>query len=279
MNRPPQYIYQRQQPAWGGMRRIQWGLLMVALCCLQGLTGVQGYEEDLSEHDRASLAQRFAPVLRLAPGEIYLPVGVEYALENSNLKLEEDGGIVVIQDRPTAESISRFQDEDSNYFLDNIHGGIDDNGIAKHFRLVRDDYTPTVYARVIGSGEDAVVQYWLYYPFNDGALNTHEGDWEMVQVIVEGGEPVMAAYSQHFSGQWARWEDVLLRRDHPIVYVARGSHANYFRSYQGVLGLQNDVVSGLGPTLGPDDYQLVLLGEMHSLPPEQAWLGFVGRWG
>jgi len=235
--------------------------------------------DGIPDSTESSLAEKFAPVLRLAPSEAYLPVAIQYALNDSELRFQEDGASTTIQASPTVESISVFRDPDSGYFLDNTHGSIDDQGIKDRFSLVKSSLKPTVYARVTKDSSYTVVQYWFYYPFNDGPLNSHEGDWEMVQILLEGEEPVSAAYSQHFSGQKAAWSKVLLRKGHPVVYVARGSHANYFRAYQGVLGVQNDEVSALGPALESDEYQLVILGEMESHAADQGWLAFSGRWG
>ncbi|BDG02044.1 outer membrane protein [Anaeromyxobacter oryzae] len=54
---------------------------------------------------------------------------------------------------------------------------------------------PFVVAAARG-GLELVLQYWLFYPFNDGA-NKHEGDWEHVNVVVSPrsrvGQPLSAA--------------------------------------------------------------------------------------
>ena len=63
-------------------------------------------------------------------------------------------------------------------------------------------------------------------------MQAHEGDWEMVTVLVRNGRPVTVGYSQHCTGErrpWAaveRWQG----STHPVVYVAAGSHANLFAS-------------------------------------------------
>jgi hypothetical protein len=61
--------------------------------------------------------------------------------------------------------------------------------------------------------------------------------------------------------------------------VAQGSHANYFRPYQGKIGIENDVVGSDGKTITPTDLNLVILGEQGNHTPEQSWLDFAGRWG
>ncbi len=99
---------------------------------------------------------------------------------------------------------------------------------------------------------ERVVQYWLFYPYNDwnartavGRVDeTHEGDWELVAVGLDGDHaPVFVAYSAHCGGTWRPWSharvvsgttrtSVVVTNDpaeasHPLVAVALGSHANY----------------------------------------------------
>jgi hypothetical protein len=262
------------------MRKLALTLLLAVSLAIPGCLGQDTDEDGISDADEASLAERFAPVLRLVPGENYFPVAVEFGIENSELKRSVGGDYYSVETSPTAQSISSFRDPESQHFLDNVHGGIDDDGIKDQFKSVEDDTQPTVYARVTPADPYTIVQYWFYYVFNDGNLNSHEGDWEMIQIQLYNEDPVSTGYSQHFWGQSAEWDEVLVRDDeHPVVYVAKGSHANYYRSYQGVLGIQSDVVSGSGEALTPDDYDLVVLGERDLAFPGQAWLSFAGRWG
>src|SRR5690606_24853451 len=118
---------------------------------------------------------------------------------------------------------------------------------------IQADVTPQVYARIydVPGNDYRVIQYWLYYYNNSWGhrggfqrwLGLHEGDWEMVQVVLTGKfQPEYVAYAQHtdiFSflgikgGSKRRWGTVKLDREtnkHPIVYVALGSHASYFSS-------------------------------------------------
>jgi len=39
---------------------------------------------------------------------------------------------------------------------------------------------------------ELVLQYWFFYPYNDGG-NDHEGDWEHLNVVVAGGDPLSTA--------------------------------------------------------------------------------------
>ena len=105
------------------------------------------------------------------------------------------------------------------------------------------NYPRRCYARLVRGTRERrnriVVQYWYAYFYND-FWNTHEMDWETIMIVfkLDGGElkPSVCACSAHHSGFWLPWKDVekadsLKNRvqdgEHPIIYVANGSHANY----------------------------------------------------
>ena len=97
----------------------------------------------------------------------------------------------------------------------------------------------TVYGRMARDGGAIVLQYWLFYydnlyryPFLPlGTIwQSHEGDWEVVNVVLSNTKrPLSVGLSQHCSGETRPWADTELRDGHPTVYVALGSHANYFQ--------------------------------------------------
>jgi hypothetical protein len=100
---------------------------------------------------------------------------------------------------------------------------------------------PVVYGRVAHEADRIVLQYWYFYyddvysyayPPSDFVWQAHEGDWEVVNVVLSGDEePLFAGYSQHCSGERRSWDSTaltLVDGTHPLVHVAIGSHANYF---------------------------------------------------
>jgi hypothetical protein len=153
------------------------------------------------------------------------------------------------------------------------------------------------YAHVIGEeredgGQGIALQYWFFYYFND-ADNTHEGDWEMIQLSWDvatvdealNRDPDRAAYAQHNGGEIAEWtDDKLLKEDgHPVVYAALGSHGSYYGD--GVYLMYGEEGTGLGcddtsrparrvaltPRLVPTDVE--------DQDDPLAWAAFEGRWG
>ncbi len=234
--------------------------------------------DGISDIKERQLASLYVPYLHFAAGEKFFPTVVSYHIDNSVLYLKSDDVDALIDSSPTIASISLHQTGD--YYLDNVLGASEE--IAEDYEQKKEGLGYTIYSRVTLEGEYVVIQYWFFYAFNPGSLNQHEGDWEMIEIVLDPTETALyVVYSQHFTGERASWNDVeKVDETHPRVYVALGSHANYFRPYQGKLGLENDVV-GNAFTLEPEDLQLILLGEKGSgnHPSSQDWLEYGGRWG
>ena len=214
------------------------------------------------------LAEQYAPILYFVNDETFYPVNISYALENSYLF--EIGNSTPLSIAPTIELLS--QNTSDQYYLDNQRGtvAVDDNGIENDYQNHIMSLGYTVYTHV--DTQSNVIQYWFFYAFNAGDLNRHEGDWEMIQVVLSNGQPSEVMFSQHYSGQKATWSQVEKEGDHVKVYVAKGSHANYIKSFSGKAGLASDTVADNGKILRPTEYTIDLL-------EDQPWLSFPGRWG
>lgn len=84
-------------------------------------------------------------------------------------------------------------------------------------------------------GSQIVLQYFFFYAFNDwrgqGGINFHEADWEGVMVFLtrhgEKLEPREVVALQHHGHDHRDWNEAELVDDHPVLYVAVGSHATY----------------------------------------------------
>ena len=99
------------------------------------------------------------------------------------------------------------------------------------------------HGRVVRQDGWVILQYWLFYPFNDWrsgffGANDHEADWEKIFVYLsESGEgevnPEWVAYAAHnYTGDnlRRRWDDPEVEKvgEHPVIYVGAGSHASYY---------------------------------------------------
>ena len=220
----------------------------------------------------------YAPILYFEGEETCYPINADFHIANSDLYEYNEETTTLKQLNPTEYDLQQYANtvEDSKHsFLDNREGTVDNyNKIISDAKTYESTYENVVYYEVHDTGANTVIQYWMFYAFNPGELNQHEGDWEMVQVVIPTSGENWVAYSQHHSGQRATWSQVEREGDHIKVYVSRGSHASYLRSYSGKLGvgMGSDYVGANGRILRPSDYELVNLDT-------QIWLNYDGLWG
>jgi hypothetical protein len=142
-------------------------------------------------------------------------------------------------------------------------------------------YANKMYGQVVPLGDGTkILQYWFFYydnPKTFDLLGTHEGDWEMIQVkLGADGLPLETAYSQHNWAEVCGWARVTKTQDdHPIVFVAEGSHASYYSAGDHQLEGSSyyDSANGSGPHVTPD------VDDVSSTNSPPAWLSWPGRWG
>jgi hypothetical protein len=125
------------------------------------------------------------------------------------------------------------------------------------------------------------LQYWCFYYYNNFQLagpfsaGNHEGDWEMIQILLDAKEqPTQAVFAQHKAAETKPWSAVRKAPSSaatPLVYVARGSHAAYFSPGQHWTGAWLDNADGKGPQIDP---AVVVLGDN-----DPGWAVWPGRWG
>lgn len=98
--------------------------------------------------------------------------------------------------------------------------------------IVPPEGRPAVYYHVwrpVAGGPAGAIQYWFLYLFN-GFENWHESDWEEVTIRLGPEERLRQVfYSAHEHGFSRFWTETPKVGEHVRVFVARGSHANYFR--------------------------------------------------
>ena len=191
--------------------------------------------------DEQALADRFAPAVRLVeqeeecgPGEPYDPLDVDLLLDSEpTVALRGPWTATdLVKIGPRAQDLrNRYE-----YHLD-FPGDALEPGCAyeRWSRRLAAGSEPTVYAHVAteaGQPGKLALQYWFFYAFND-FNNTHEGDWEMIQLVFDaddarealGQEPVEVGYSSHEGAERADWggrEARRRRRDAPGRLPRRG---------------------------------------------------------
>ena len=129
--------------------------------------------------------------------------------------------------------------------------------------------SPVVYGHVVRDAGRLWLQYWMLWGSNlqdRGIVRTgrHEGDWELVQLVLGADRrPAAATFAQH------SWVVACAVRAAPDVWVAHASHAAYPR--RGLADRQwpdpDDEALGTGAPLRP------------RVEPVGAWVRHEGRWG
>jgi hypothetical protein len=124
-----------------------------------------------------------------------------------------------------------------------VPGGDVEGARVLYGRFMRQEERFTYHGRVVRQDGWIVLQYFLFYAFNDWrsnffGANDHESDWEKVMVFLsesESGEvrPEWVAYAAHEEtgdDLRRRWDDPEVGKvgEHPVVYVCAGSHASRY---------------------------------------------------
>ena len=181
----------------------------------------------------ATLLARHVPILVLHPAERFRPVPVAGFLADSDLQRKTASGWEKVEgplpaggaglrlDQRSCRSIEGAAATSCYVDAEAAHGA-----------------TPVVYGAAFRKKNRIDLQYWLWYPWNvysptvpAGEIwQVHEGDWEAVSVIVDlQGRPLVVGLSSHCEGTRRDWAKAPTRGKRPLVYVALGSHANFFR--------------------------------------------------
>ena len=251
--------------------------------------------------DEQALADRYAPVVRLVeqteecgPGEPYEPMDVDRIFGQSTVALRGPWNATdLVKIGPSAKDVAGLYE----YHLDFPGNALDPGcDYERWARRLTTGHEPAIYAHVATDPTEPgklALQYWFFYPFND-FNNTHEGDWEMIQLVFDApdaaaalaeDEPAEVGYSSHEGAERADWGDEKLEivdGTHPVVYPAAGSHAN---KYTAALYLGSSAEAGVGcdNTQGPHRELRPVVRTIPSDPAAAAeaypWITFEGRWG
>jgi hypothetical protein len=231
------------------------------------------------------------PILVLHPAESFEPVPVDGFLADSDLEQKTTAGWVKVDEPlPVGGADLRL---DQRYC--NARDGV---AAAPCYASAEAAHGagPTVYGAAFRRGGRIALQYWLFYPYDDysptvppGQLwQVHEGDWESVAVILDGhGTPLVVGLSRHSAGARRDWAKAPKRGQRPLVYVALGSHANYFSP-----GVQLfsplyvpkqliQIITSLGGV--PADYtgrgRVIRPALVRVTAATPSWMAFAGAWG
>ena len=172
---------------------------------------------------------------------------------------------------------------------------------------LQNNYPNTVYTHLFMSGEDIIIQYWTYYPYND-FINNHESDWEHINVWLDSKDPQSAQitkveYYFHHKYLVANFGTFDVENiTHSIVYVGGGSsiaqtthsgaHFPQAQNWTNVEMVFDELVVGDGPAIHystfydnnyEDEYGIVILPDIDDVDyndnPELSWFKIQVPWG
>ncbi len=242
--------------------------------------------------DALRLLARHAPVLVLHPDDPFGPVPVDGFLADSDVTAQAPDGTWVPQPGPPPAGGAELR-------LDQRSCRAADGPASRSCYAASQSAhpsPPTTYGAAFRGRTGIALQYWLFYPYDVWAQTgakgevwrAHEGDWEMVTVLLDTRErPVLLGLSRHCGGVRRPWARVARSGTHPVVFVALGSHANELRAgttrqalvcwpeaAQAVLtafGVVPRDVAAAGRRVRP-----AIVTVTSTRPP---WMQFAGRWG
>src|SRR5918994_2252973 len=146
-----------------------------------------------------------------------------------------------------------------------VPGGDVEGARVLYGRLMEKEEHFRYHGRVVRQDGWLILQYWLFYAFNDWrsnffGANDHEGDWEKVFVYLSESPsgkliPQWTAYSSHnYEGDVLRrrWDDPELEKigEHPVVYVCAGSHSNQYSAGEYLTEVKLSFLAPLARVLG-----------------------------
>jgi hypothetical protein len=187
------------------------------------------------------LLETYQPVTHLDPVEQFRPASVQSFVADADLERLDAGSWAVVDPDPEPGELPGPGTGTWRLNQDSCVPTLPLGGLECYAAAgAEGDGASVVYGRVARPPGAIVLQYWYFYydntysyvyPPSDFIWQAHEGDWEVVNVVLsEDEQPRFVGYSQHCLGEGRDWASTQLSRldTHPIVYVAAGSHANYF---------------------------------------------------
>jgi hypothetical protein len=176
-----------------------------------------------------ALPAKFSPELRFRKDEPWYPTSVSWYLSQQTQK-------------PPPKSRPNCPDGCYSLPCDDAKGACAVGGSSDSTVYVNvthgSRWPDPVRPRVVGP-DWVLLQYWFFYNYDSLRMpiltQWHQADWEQVSVALsvtgDMATPVYVGYSEHCAGVVVPWSRVEIGRGttHPLVFVARGSHANYPR--------------------------------------------------
>ncbi len=267
----------------------------------------QGLAQTEATDVQQTLAERYVPVAYLRyqeqacgvppyEGEPYLPLSVDMILNNPRVLIRDGAnGDEVVATGPTAQELATFGPDTYMDFPGNPRRPGCTYETDERVRIEEEGLVPTTYANFIFDEEEGklALQYWFYWYFNDWN-NTHESDWEGIQLVWDDVDSIEAAldvhpsrigYSQHGNGELADWGDAKVQLEeetHPLIFPAAGSHATFFSNDTFLAWGERSSGFGCDVSSPPSErvpLDVIVIPTEIDPEGEFAWVLYQGRWG
>jgi hypothetical protein len=296
-------------PTFGKLMKNRRVKLLLSATALGLCIAFAGAGQASASTPASQLLATYQPVTRFDPQERFLPTSVQSFVADATLEELTQAGWVVVDPAPEpgdlpgpGTGIWRLNQEPCSPTLP--LGGLDCYAAA----WSEGHGAPVVYGHVAHEGDETVLQYWYFYyadvysylyPPADFLWQAHEGDWEVVNVVLSGDEqPLEVGYSEHCTGTTRAW-DATERVDgtHPVDYVAVGSHSNELTPGTHPIATQcipkpvldllaqlhlpppQDVAGGTGAAAGPPGTEGAVSPIRKIDDDNPSWVAFPGFWG
>lgn len=278
--------------------------LALVLVCLPIAAAAQTSTISLEQE----LAETYAPIVLIkeqssacsADGEQFRPVVVDILFGTDDVRLMQRGSGGNSTDTEIKRNLvpADLGGLDGSYYLDLPGNPRDPECTYEQWgkkRMAELGIEPSVYARVTSEpGQPGiVVQYWFYWVFNF-FNNTHESDWEGIQLTFDAERiedvlnqqlmPSSIAFAQHEGGEQADPDDdkVEWQGTHIVAHPSAGSHADYYEAAVWLGWGENGSGFGCDYSDEPNEelpVEVVLIPNEIDPTGPFAWLTYEGLWG
>lgn len=227
------------------------------------------------------LITQHSPVLYFHSNEKYFTSAVDFYLENSDVRLNNE----VVLSSPSQQELYDFSKRIANADKANIHPR------GEHIKVGNLRNT-SIYAITKHTDNAIYITYLFFFPYN-GAYNvlgcikagSHHADIEHFTIEIDPHSltPLRYYFSNHGyeEGGWYLPEEIEFENNKPVIYVAKYSHGLFYKpgTVLRIGGFANDVMDK-GPKLQPHNYNLIIMEKENSLyfNDAQSWIYYPGNW-
>ena len=279
------------------------------------ITNPQSSQRTLNDGEVPEYCIKYAPLVHLYSEEKYLPYDIAEYVKHFHVEYDNGTTITGTESQMSLAKLallSEMSQTNDIYMTSNTDFDNDPEWITgvknKPSLISGETKNAPATVIVVDKGNGWVDAYWFYfYSFNLGPFvmglgpyGNHVGDWEHSLVRFYNGVPIIVWLSAHGGGGAYYYHNLEKHEadpNHPIIFSARGTHANYVSVGQHPHDLPYAILSDFtdrGPLWDPTRNYLGYTYNGDKVFPAtnntnahhtgrekryHNWLGFCGHWG